>query len=284
MDAFTAAAFAYAGASLLAGLEYIGADWYVQVAAGGAFQGTTNELSGGSFVEGFIAGAVAAGSQYLGGSVFKGESGGAIAGRVALASAAGGVTSKVLGGKFENGAITAAFTALYMEYASGSFDGAANDNGPDPELLTTDETEYVQEAQSGPRVPKVAFGPGSRAFREGCTPASSACYGPTRGDYNRPSGHRKGVREQVWDDAIEPSTGRVRDPGTGRFMSPNNPWDMGHRPGYEFRKHQSSAGQRGSDRRQFLNEYNNPSHYRPELPHSNRSHRYENTTDQYYGP
>ena len=36
-------------------------------------------------------------------------------------------------------------------------------------------------------------------------------------DYSRPSGFRKGTREQVWDDAVEPSTGRVRDPVTGRL-------------------------------------------------------------------
>ena len=58
---------------------------------------------------------------------------------------------------------------------------------------------------------------------------------------------------------------------------------MGHKPGFEFRKHQQSAKDRQINRKQFLNEYNNPSHYRPELPSSNRSHRGEDKTDQYFG-
>jgi predicted ribonuclease toxin of YeeF-YezG toxin-antitoxin module len=71
---------------------------------------------------------------------------------------------------------------------------------------------------------------------------------------------------------------------TGQFMSPDEPWDMGHKPGYEFRKHQESARARGISREQFLDEYNDPSKYRPELPSSNRSHRGENMTDEYFGP
>ena len=33
----------------------------------------------------------------------------------------------------------------------------------------------------------------------------------------------------------------------------------------------------------FLDEHNNPEHYRPELPSSNRSHKCEDTTDLYFG-
>ena len=32
-----------------------------------------------------------------------------------------------------------------------------------------------------------------------------------------------------------------------------------------------------------LNEYFNPDHYRPELPSSNRSHKGEDVTDEYFG-
>ena len=67
-------------------------------------------------------------------------------------------------------------------------------------------------------------------------------------------------------------------------MSRDNPWDMGHRPGYEFRKHQQSAQQRGISRKQFIDEHNTPDHYRPELPSSNQSHRGENMTNSYFGP
>lgn len=102
--------------------------------------------------------------------------------------------------------------------------------------------------------------------------------------YERPSGYRAGVRDDVWDEAAGNSIdGQVRDPLTGDIMSPDDPWDMGHRPGYEFRKHRESAADRGIGREQFLDEHNNPDHYRPELPSSNRSHADEAPDDIYLG-
>ncbi|MBX7059958.1 MAG: HNH/ENDO VII family nuclease [Leptospirales bacterium] len=100
--------------------------------------------------------------------------------------------------------------------------------------------------------------------------------------YSRPGNYRAGVRDTVWENAIESSTGRVRDPMTGRFMSETQPWDMGHKPGYEFRKFVESARQRGLTRQQFLDEYNRTSHYRPELPASNRSHYLEDFSDTFF--
>ena len=100
--------------------------------------------------------------------------------------------------------------------------------------------------------------------------------------YSRPSGFRKGVRDKVWDNAKN-ANGDVIDPVTKRVMDKSEPWDMGHKPGYEFRKHQQSAENRGISRKQFLDEYNNPEHYRPELPNSNRSHKGEDITNNYFG-
>jgi predicted ribonuclease toxin of YeeF-YezG toxin-antitoxin module len=100
--------------------------------------------------------------------------------------------------------------------------------------------------------------------------------------YKRPSGYRKGVRDKVWDDAKGPD-GKVRDPLTGKEMKKNEPWDMGHKPGHEFRKHQQDAANRGIDRKQFLDEHNNPRSYRPELPSSNRSHMGEAADDIFLG-
>ena len=91
--------------------------------------------------------------------------------------------------------------------------------------------------------------------------------------YKRPSGYRKGVSDEI-----------VRNPKTGKPINPNEPWNMGYKPGYEFRKHRASAQERGIDRKQFLDEHNDSSHYRPELPSSNRSHSCEDMTDQYLGP
>jgi predicted ribonuclease toxin of YeeF-YezG toxin-antitoxin module len=99
--------------------------------------------------------------------------------------------------------------------------------------------------------------------------------------YGRPS-FRAGMRESVWDAARDAEYG-VRDPTTGAVMSPSEPWDMGHRPGYEFWKHQVSASERGISRQTFIDEYNTAAHYRPELPSSNRNHRGELRSREYFG-
>jgi predicted ribonuclease toxin of YeeF-YezG toxin-antitoxin module len=101
--------------------------------------------------------------------------------------------------------------------------------------------------------------------------------------YKRPSGYRKGVRDEVWDNA-KSSDGIVRDPLTQKPLNVEEPWDMGHKPGYEFKKHQQSAADREIPRKQFLDEHNDPSHYRPELPSSNRGHAGEDVTNKYFGP
>lgn len=101
-------------------------------------------------------------------------------------------------------------------------------------------------------------------------------------DYSRPTHWRAGMRDEVWDGAKD-DHGRVRDSVSGKYMSKDQPWDMGHKPGYEFYKHQQSARERGISRKEFLDEYYNSDHYRPELPSSNRSHKGENVTDDYFG-
>ena len=100
--------------------------------------------------------------------------------------------------------------------------------------------------------------------------------------YDRPSHFRKGVRDKVWESAKN-EDGNVIDPVSKKVMKKTDKWDMGHKPGYEFRKHQESARKRKISRKQFLDEYNNPEHYRPELPKSNRSHKGENLTNEYFG-
>ncbi|MCD0501562.1 HNH/ENDO VII family nuclease, partial [Bordetella petrii] len=115
-------------------------------------------------------------------------------------------------------------------------------------------------------------------------PAKASSKGKPDSRYKRGK-FRKGVRDKVWDkEAAKSKDGVVRDPVTGRRMNKDEPWDMGHRPGMEHRKHVQSASRRNIDRKQFLDEYNDPSHYRPELPKSNRSHRGELKTDDYFGP
>ena len=96
--------------------------------------------------------------------------------------------------------------------------------------------------------------------------------------YKRPSGYRKNAKETVWDKAKD-EQGVVKNPITKKVMDIEEPWDMGHKPGHEFRKHQQSAADRKITRKQFLDEYNNPNSYRPELPESHRSHIGEDKMD-----
>jgi len=101
--------------------------------------------------------------------------------------------------------------------------------------------------------------------------------------YTRPTHYRTGVKEEVWEQAKD-SKGIVHDLVSKKTIKFNDDWEMGHKPGYEFRKHQKSATERGITREEFLDEHNNPEHYRPELPSSNRSHKGEDMTDEYFGP
>lgn len=101
--------------------------------------------------------------------------------------------------------------------------------------------------------------------------------------YRRPSGFREGVRDEVWA-AAKKDDGKVYDPLTGREIKEDEPWDMGHKPGFEFRKHRDSAFQRGISREQFLDEHNDPSHYWPELPESNQGHAGEDCSSYFGGP
>ena len=101
--------------------------------------------------------------------------------------------------------------------------------------------------------------------------------------YKRPAGFRQGVRDKVWEGNREASTGQVRDPLTGKFMSKNSPWDMGHKPGYEWWKFKDYAKANNLSRQEVLDWNNNPDHFRPELPSSNRCHLAEDMTSSFFG-
>ena len=101
--------------------------------------------------------------------------------------------------------------------------------------------------------------------------------------YKRPAGFRQGVRDKVWEANREASTGQVRDPLTGKFMSKNSPWDMGHKPGYEWWKFKDYARTNNLSRQEVLDWNNNPDHFRPELPSSNRCHLAEDMTSAFFG-
>jgi uncharacterized protein RhaS with RHS repeats len=90
--------------------------------------------------------------------------------------------------------------------------------------------------------------------------------------YHRAPRRPKGFRKKVFD-ANKNREGKVVDPVTKKEISEDSDWDLGHKPGYEYAKHVESAKRRNLTRKQFLKEYQDPKHYRPELPGSNRSRK-----------
>ena len=96
---------------------------------------------------------------------------------------------------------------------------------------------------------------------------------------SRPS-FRKGVVEQVWENAKGPD-GLVRDPNTGEVInwtpgeSRKGVWDMGHIPEAKYSKRHEAYMNGKLTTKEFVDWYNDPANYRPELPSNNRSHKYE---------
>ncbi len=93
-----------------------------------------------------------------------------------------------------------------------------------------------------------------------------------------PSGYprvkpKKGFGEKVWERNMSPD-GRVYDP-SGREIKPGDPWELGHTPGNKFSDAQQRAAQEGWDAQTWRQYQQDPDIYRPELPSSNASHRYE---------
>ncbi len=87
-------------------------------AAHGVSQGVFTEMRGGKFKEGFL-GAVAAKMMPMPDSLqYAGDSGQAVAARTTFAALSGGITSELGGGKFKNGAISAAFVHLFNDERS----------------------------------------------------------------------------------------------------------------------------------------------------------------------
>ena len=95
---------------------------------------------------------------------------------------------------------------------------------------------------------------------------------------SRPS-YGKGQVEQVWE-INKDSTGKVWDPsGAELIWDPTRPrdgqWDMGHLPEHKYSVWHQKYIDDELSLEEFLEWYRNPAHYRPELPSTNRSHKYE---------
>ena len=96
---------------------------------------------------------------------------------------------------------------------------------------------------------------------------------------SRPS-FRKGVVEEVWENAKD-ADGLVRDPNTGEVInwtpgeSRKGVWDMGHIPQAKYSEMHEAYMNGELTTKEFVDWYNDPANYRPELPSNNRSHKYE---------
>ena len=96
---------------------------------------------------------------------------------------------------------------------------------------------------------------------------------------SRPS-YGKGQIEQVWENAKDPITGKVYDPSGVEITwdptkSRNGQWDMGHMPDAKYSVMHKLYMDDLMSLNDFLAWYRNPANYRPELPSTNRSHKYE---------
>lgn len=94
----------------------------------------------------------------------------------------------------------------------------------------------------------------------------------------RPS-YGKGQVDVVWENAKQ-KNGKVYDPNTGELLnwdktSKPRKWDMGHKPGKEYRKLHKDYMDGKISKEEFLKQYRDPQNYQPEARSPNRSRRYE---------
>ena len=122
-DALLSAAFAAAAAGLSKWVGGRGLGRFQAHAAHGLAQGGVSRLAGGSFRAGFWGGSV---GHWAGGGVMSLGGAGSmhVAGRTALAAMAGGAAAELGGGKFENGAVSAAFAHLFNNESDAKQDKA----------------------------------------------------------------------------------------------------------------------------------------------------------------
>ena len=99
---------------------------------------------------------------------------------------------------------------------------------------------------------------------------------------NRPK-YVTGLVEQVWDNALAGSSdGKVRDPNPPyeiltwhRSQSRWAQWHMGHRPGHKYSDLVDQLVNEEISWDEFIEEYNTPANYYPELPSKNMGHGFE---------
>ena len=95
---------------------------------------------------------------------------------------------------------------------------------------------------------------------------------------SRPT-YADGQVEAVWE-LWKSADGKVYDPsGQEIIWDKTKPrkgqWDMGHIPGQKYAEVHKKYVEGKMTKEEFLAWYRNPANYRPELPKTNRSHKYK---------
>jgi hypothetical protein len=86
-------------------------------------------------------------------------------------------------------------------------------------------------------------------------------------------------RIKMTHGAAKQKNGKVYDPNTGEELvwskEGKRNWDMGHKPGKEYKKLHKDYMDGKITKDEFLKEYRNPQNYQPESQAANRSRKYE---------
>jgi len=96
---------------------------------------------------------------------------------------------------------------------------------------------------------------------------------------SRPS-YAPGQIEAVWELALQRGGGKVYDPSGveitwDRSRPRNGQWDMGHIPEEKYSVKHKEYMDGLITKEEFVAWYRDPNNYRPELPSTNRGHKYE---------
>lgn len=136
------------------------------------------------------------------------------------------------------------------------------DSGGTTKTLSNEQVDEILKGSTGSVEEVIESGSGSKPYTN-----------------SRPSYGKNQVNE-VWENAKDPITGKVYDPSgveiTWDKTKPRNgQWDMGHIPSEKYSEMHQLYMDDVISKDEFLEWYRNPRNYRPELPSTNRSHKYE---------
>ena len=115
---------------------------------------------------------------------------------------------------------------------------------------------------------------GGEGTSEGAGESATKPYAKSRPSYG------KTQVDDVWNNYKDPTTGKAPDPAGGsiswdKTKPRQGQWDMGHIPGEKYSDMHGRYIRGEISQKEFLEWYRNPANYRPELPSTNRSHKYE---------